>query len=463
MNNLTILSRLRDQFADLLLPDDAVTDRYAVDWGGVNPQLPMAVARPASAQQLSQLLAFCHAEAIPVVTQGGLTGLSGGATPQPNELALSTERLRGIVELDADSMTITARSGTPLEEIQRAAEEAGFLFPLDLGARGTATIGGNLSTNAGGNAVINYGMTRALVLGLEAVLADGTVVNASNKMLKNNAGYDLKHLFIGSEGTLGVITEVTLRLYPHAKIRNSAMCAFDNFEQVIRFLHHAQASLNAVTAFETMWHDYFDMVLQFNPDIADPFDQSYPVYVLLQADGVDPEAERVNFERVLTRALENGDMLDAVIAQSHGEAKKFWQIRDGIAAILSAGHKLANFDIGVPISRMQNFVAAVNARLGQQFDTLSIGVFGHIADGNLHIAAWTDNDADIEGIYRSVYELIGEYQGTVTAEHGIGVSKKDYLAMCRSPQEIELMRLLKRSLDPKNILNPGRVIDSHPQ
>lgn len=453
--NVKLLSR----FSDMLLVGDAIGERYAADWGGVNAFKPCCVARPKCVEDLARLMAFCHGEGIAVVTQGGMSGLSGGATPQRNELALSTELLSGIVELDTASMTITARAGTPLEQLQKAAQAANFLLPLDLGARGTATIGGNVATNAGGNAVINYGMTRALVLGLQAVLADGTIINANNKMLKNNAGYDLKQLFIGSEGTLGIVSEVTLRLFPQAKVRNTALCAFNSFDQVIVFLQLMQASLNKVTAFETMWLDYYQMSLRFNPNLVSPFSTEYPLYVLLQADGVNERSEKSNFEQALHTAMEAGIVLDAVIAQSQTEAGNLWQIRDGIAAILGGKSKLANFDIGVPISRMQAFVAAVYQQLHGLFSDLTIGVFGHIADGNLHIAAWTGNDDDVEKIYREVYRLIGEHEGTITAEHGVGMSKKGYLRQSRSEEEIELMRVLKRALDPDNILNPGRIFD----
>lgn len=451
-------------FPDAVLIGDAVSEKYAVDWSAENAYQPTMVVRPKCVEDISSLLAYCNTNDLPIVTQGGLTGLAGGATPQQGEVVLSLERLSGITEIDSQSMTLTALAGTPLEQLQQAAQDAGFYLPLDLGARGSCTIGGNVSTNAGGNQVLYYGMTRALVLGLTAIKADGTVIRSMNKMLKNNAGYDLKQLFIGSEGTLGIVTEVVLRLYPRTLSKKSALCAFDNFNDVVGFLQTMQRRLSRVTAFELMWSNYVEKVFSINPNCSDPFTQKYPFYVLIEAEGSDVEYDGQRFDKVLADYLEQGNMLDAVVAQSHTDAEKFWHIRDGVSAILFAIKYRANFDIGVPISVMDEFVIRVERALEKSISDLQLCTFGHMADGNLHLLAWTDSGSDdhkeavVQSIYQQVYQIVGEMDGTVTAEHGIGAMKRKYLKLCRSEEEIALMRTLKQAMDPKGILNPNRVL-----
>ena len=446
-----------------VLLGDAVSDRYAVDWSAEHTYQPAIVVRPKRLEDVSTLLGYCNDNALSVVTQGGLTGLSGGATPQQDEIVLSLELLSGITELDQQSMTLSALAGTPLSVLQEAAQAAGFYLPLDLGARGSCTIGGNVATNAGGNQVLYYGMTRALVLGLTAVTADGTVVRSMNKMLKNNAGYDIKQLFIGSEGTLGVVTEVVLRLYPQAVSKKSALCAFSNFDDVVKFLHAMQRRLPKVTAFELMWSSYTERVYVMNPSYSDPFNKKYPLYVLIEAEGGDPDRDSQLFDEVLADYLEQGGLLDAVIAQSHSDAEKFWQIRDGVMSILSNIKHRANFDVGVPISVMSEFVQRVEQTLLKSINDLQLCTFGHMADGNLHLLAWTNSGSDVlkeqavESIYQQVYKIVGDMNGTVSAEHGIGAMKRKYLHLCRSEEEIALMKLLKQAMDPKGILNPNRV------
>jgi len=437
-----------------LLTGHAIGEKYQVDWSGQNPHLPQLVVRPDSTEAVSQLLRYCNEHQLAVVTQGGMTGLAGGATPRDNEIVLSLERMNGIVELDHQSMTMTVKSGTPLQLIQQAAEAVGLRLPLDLGARGSCQIGGNVSTNAGGNQVLSFGMARALVLGLEAVQADGTVIASRNKMLKNNAGYDLKQLFIGSEGTLGVITEVVLRLFPASRNKHTALVCLDSFENVIKLMHASQSGFARLSAFEVMWDDYFSRAVAETADASDPFDATHPYYVLLESENDSLDS----FQQILFDQLESDVLLDAVIAQSGKDSDQFWAIRDSIGDMLSRIPNAANFDIGLPISRMQAFLEKADTELNQSFDNLQTLTFGHLADGNIHITAWTEGTNSSEAIYKQVYELLQEFQGTVTAEHGIGVMKADYLKLCRTPEEIALMKTLKRALDPNNILNPGRVL-----
>ena len=438
-----------------LITGEDIGEKYQSDWSGENPHMPELVVRPDSTAVVSKLLKYCNEERLAVVTQGGLTGLAGGATPRDNEIVLSLERMHGIVELDHQSMTMTVKAGTQLQVIQKAADTAGLRLPLDLGARGSCQIGGNVSTNAGGNQVLSFGMARALVLGLEAVQADGTVISAHNKMLKNNAGYDLKQLFIGSEGTLGVITEVVLRLFPASRNKHTALVSLGSFEDVIKLLHVAQSRFARLTAFEVMWDDYYLRAVTETETASDPFEKTFPYYILLESENDSLDS----FEQVLFEQLENGTLLDAAIAQSGKDSDQFWIIRDAIGDLLSRIPDAVNFDIGLPISRMQEFLEKTQLTLNERFENLHTITFGHLADGNIHITAWTDDNEDNSAaIYKLVYGLLQEFEGTVTAEHGIGVMKTDYLKLCRSPEEIELMRTLKRALDPNNILNPGRVI-----
>lgn len=449
--HISALEALLDDRA--VLSGDAIEARYHVDWGGEHACTPALVLRPKDSKAVSKALAYCNEHRLSVVMQGGLTGLSGGATPNEGEVSLSLERLNGITELDAEGMTMTVKAGTPLEVIQKAAADAGLRFPLDLGARGSCQIGGNVSTNAGGNQVIRFGSIRALVLGLEAVLADGTVMCSMNKMLKNSAGYDLKQLFIGSEGTLGVVTEVVLRLFPASKHRQTALCAMPDFESTSAFLQAIQGELASITSFEAMWESYVNRVCEVIPQVRQPFETTHPLYVLLEAEGCTEE----QFQEALAEQLEAGLVSDVIIPSSGQGVSDFWAIRDGVADLMSGLNGFATFDVGLPISKMKAFIAATDEALLERFPSVQNLPLGHIADGNLHFLTWTDNADDVHGIYDTVYEVVGQFGGTITAEHGVGMSKKKYLSLCRTDTEIALMKLFKRTLDPNGILNPSRI------
>lgn len=454
---LTTLSRELGEDAVLGGPD--VSDKYAVDVSGENPLKPIAVVLPRSTADVATILRHCSEAGQPVVVQGGLTGLSGGATPQPGELALSLERMSGVESLDRASMTLTALSGTPLQVIQEAAEEAGLLFPLDLGARGTCQLGGLIATNAGGNQVIRFGMTRNLVLGLEAVLADGTVISSMNRMLKNNAGYDLKQLFIGTEGTLGVVTRAVLRLFPRLPGKCTALCALDSFAGVVELLRAVQANIgSSLSAYEVMWASYFDYVIEHVETLRSPFERTYPLYALIETEGTDTAHDAERFESTLGSALESGVIQDAVIAQSQQDVQSFWAIRDGIAEITSALMPYASLDVSMAVADMPGFLDQVDEKLAARFGPVTNLVFGHVGDNNLHLFITTGREADVDPILDAVYKITGDYQGSISAEHGIGALKREYLHYSRSSEELELMRRLKRTLDPNGILNGGRVI-----
>jgi len=431
----------------------------AVSWADRSPCRARAIVRPGSTGEVSRVLAACHAARQPVVTFGGLTGLVQGCVAGPDEIALSLERMHRIEAVDAVDRTMTVEAGTPVQKVQEAAERHGLLYPVDWGARGSAQIGASVATNAGGNGVIRYGMTRDSVLGLEAVLADGTVIPALNRMLKNNAGYDLKHLFIGSEGTLGIITRLVLRLRELPRGTQTALVACPTFADVTRFLKHSDGALGgSLTAFELMWNEFYRMVTTPPSNGTPPLPQTYDYYVLIESAGGDPARDQAQFEEAIAAAIEAGMVVDAVVCSSSAQRDAMWALRDDVEGIFRLGMPVP-FDVSLPIASMEAYVDEVIARLEREWPGYRRFVFGHLGDGNLHIIAVGPPDqAARHGIERCVYEPLTALGGSVSAEHGIGKEKQPWLALCRSPAELALMRTLKQTLDPLGILNPGRVL-----
>jgi FAD/FMN-containing dehydrogenase len=436
-----------------------ISEKYHTDWRGADPCQPLALLKPKTTLQLSGIMALCHQHDQPVVIQGGLTGLAGGATPQAGEIAISLERMNGIEELDSTAMTLTAFAGTPLQALQDAADNNDLFLPLDLGARGSCNIGGNVATNAGGTEVIRYGMTRSMVLGLEAVLADGTVINAMNKMVKNNSGYDLKHLFIGSEGTLGIVSRVVLQLQPKSRSSHTALCAISSYSALTKLLVELKGSLGSgLTGFELMWHSYYSKVLEVLPNLTDPFQEPHAYYLLLEYKDNSESLGAERFESALFAQLEAGLIDDALIAQSQQDAEKFWQIRDGIGELFQVLGPVSNQDVSLPLQQIGPFADDLDQRLKAKYNNIGVLLFGHIGDNNLHVCAYTGREEDKAKINQDIMSMIGEYSGAITAEHGVGVLKRDFLALSRTPSEIALMKTLKMAMDPKGILNPNRVI-----
>ncbi|MBT52738.1 MAG: FAD-binding oxidoreductase [Mameliella sp.] len=458
------LSEMRDLLGPLGCKEGAdLPSRNRTDWSFLPPASPLAVLRPATTEEVVQIMRHCHANKITVTPQGGLTGLCGGARPTDGGVALSLERLTGIEDLDPVGMTMTVRAGTPLETVQKAAAEVGLFFPLDLGARGSCTIGGNLSTNAGGNRVIRYGMTRDLVLGIEAVLADGTLLPMLNRMIKNNAGYDLKQLFLGSEGTLGVITRVVLRLYPQPGCTSAALCIVPDYETVLSVLGAARKRLGPLlSAFEVMWADYWHQATD-RAGIRAPVAMGEGSHaILIEMQGLDPEIDGTRFDSLLEHLLEEGLVLDGAVAQSLSDITAFWATRDAAAEFANPAviGPHISFDVGLPVARMDEFARQAKAELLDQLGCHSV-FYGHVGDGNLHVVAWKP-DADpqpLDAASGIVYRIVGEMGGTVSAEHGIGTLKKPYLPLSRSPSEIALMRQVKQALDPQGLLNPTKIFD----
>ena len=455
----SLLSTLTEALgADAILTGEALKQRATSYWDA-SPTAALALLRPSSTEQVSHVLRICHQYDQPVVTQGGLTGCVVGAVADAQEVILSLERMTSIEDIDALEGTATVQAGAVLQVVQETLAERGLLFPLDLGARGSCTIGGNVATNAGGVNVLRYGMMRNLVLGLEVVLADGTVLSSMNQMLKNNAGYDLKQLFIGSEGTLGVVTRIVLKLSPKPLSCHAALVALTNFEHVTSLLRILQRDLaGTLSAYEVMWGEYFQRVTEVGGHRA-PMDRHYPFYVVLQAEGAEPASDGERIIRLLEEAFEDGIIVDAVIPKSETERLAIWEIRENFESILDAELTYL-YDVSLPIKNMPTYVEQVRAGLKARFPDGHCDVFGHVADGNLHLFVQTGkpgdyhHESDLE-----VYEPLKAFNGSVSAEHGIGTDKKAWLGHSRSEIEIDLMRALKHTLDPKGLLNTGRILD----
>lgn len=440
---------------------DGERARDAAHGGWSRLGVPRAVLRPSTTDEVSQILGLCNMHRAPVVPWGGKTGLVEGANAD-GQFALSLERMNRIEEIDASGATMTVEAGCVLQTIAEAADAEGLFFPLDLGARGSATIGGNISTNAGGNRVIRYGMTREMVLGLEAVLADGTVVTSLNRLLKNNAGYDAKQLFIGTEGTLGIVTRAVLRLRAKPASHAVALAAADRFDHLPRLLRLAERRLGgSMSAFEVMWDDFYRLVTTSPAKGRAPLPHGHSYYVLVEALGGDEAADHAQFEQLLGEGLEQGFIADAVVAKSQAERGAIWSLRDDVAQCMRDGPAFT-FDVSLPIPEMASYVEAVRRNFRARWpEGARLFVFGHLGDCNLHLIAGVgDGSASArEGVEHLIYGALEGRSGSVSAEHGIGLEKRRYLPLSRSPEEIALMRRLKQALDPRNILNPGKVFE----
>ena len=459
---MDLLTELRGIVGDggVLSGDDLKT--RVGDWLGLSTCNARAVIRPRSTAELSAVMQLCHAARQPVIGTGGLTGLVHGTDAQGHELQISFERMRSVISIDPVGRTMLVEAGTPLQAVHEAAAAHGLTYPVDLGSRGSCTIGGNISTNAGGNTVVRYGMTRDNVLGLEAVLADGTVISSLNTLLKNNAAYDLKQLFIGSEGTLGLVTRAVLKLYPQPVSEGTALVSLDSYDAVMAFFAHCGRRLGGLlSSFEVLWQDHYELIAVNSGRHNPPLPGGHPYYALIEATGTDPDRDAALFAEVLGEALETGIASDAVIAASKAQRAAIWGIREDIEGLFTALAPHCTFDVSLPIAAMDGYVtdltAAARARWGA--DTRVV-VFGHLGDGNLHILVaprpWS---AEVpHAVEALVYEPLRALNGSISAEHGIGLEKRGWLDVSRTPEEIALMRTLKAALDPLGLLNPGKVL-----
>lgn len=443
-----------------LLTGKEATSRAAGIWHEQGLEAK-AIVRPRNTGEVSEVMKLCHEAGQTVIAQGGRTGLVEAHVSTADDIVLSLELMNQIEELDQAGRTMTVQGGVPLQLVQESAAAEGLSFPVDLGARGSCTIGGNVATNAGGNRVIRYGMTRDNILGLEAVLADGTVISSLNKMIKNNSGYDLKQLFIGSEGTLGIVTRVVLRLREIPKSQSTALLAVEDFSRLITFLKFIDRELGgSLSAFEVMWQNFYTLVTSPPAIPTPPLEQSYPYYVLTESLGADQERDTDHFNRVLMEAVDNGLLMDVVVAKSQAERNALWAIRDSVEQTLQHGPVFI-FDVSLQLRDMEGYIETVRRTLDRAWPENYCYIFGHLGDGNLHfnIAVGDGSIETRRRIEAIVYGPLQSLNGSVSAEHGIGLEKKPYLALCRNDDEIALMRQLKQSLDPKGILNPGKIFD----
>ncbi|WP_104203485.1 FAD-binding oxidoreductase [Billgrantia saliphila] len=432
-----------------------------VDWMTGASCRAGAIVRPGNTNEVAAVMRLCHAAGQPVVTHGGLTGLVHGGEAGPDELAISLERMTAIEAIDSIGGTMTVQAGAPLQAVQEAADAKDLVFPLDLGARGSCTIGGNIATNAGGVRVIRYGMMRQQVLGLEAVLADGTVISSMNRMLKNNAGYDLKQLFIGSEGTLGIVTRAVLRLQPKPGSERTALVACSSFEGVAGLLGHMGRELGgSLGTFEVMWRNHYSLLTEESGRNTPPLPARWPYYAIIESLGGADEENAARFGAALESALDAGLIEDAVLAQSDTQRRGIWAIREDIEGLIRHLAPLFTFDVSLPIPDMPAYAEGLETALHEHWPDGRLVVFGHLGDGNLHVSVsvGSDDPDTRRAVERLVYAPLAELGGSVSAEHGIGLEKRDYLAISRTPEEIALMRTLKRALDPQGLLNRHKIL-----
>lgn len=451
-----------------LLTDSADMAPYLKEWRDLFTGKARAVARPSSTVQVAALLALAHETGTPIVPQGGNTGLVGGQIPVADgrEIILSLGRMDKVRSIDPVSDTIIVEAGVTLSRVQDAADGADRLFPLSLASEGSCTIGGNLSTNAGGTAVLAYGNTRDLCLGLEVVLADGRIWNGLRTLRKDNTGYDLKNLFIGAEGTLGVITAASLKLFPKPRARATAFLAVDSPDQALSLLHLARAEAGQqLTTFEIMPRFGIEVVLRHAPGTRDPLAAPSPWYVLMELSSPGADGLDATVERLLEAALDQGVISDAVLAASESQRQDLWRLREAMSEVQRFEGGSIKHDVSVPVAAVPDFLAEAIALVIKMIPGCRPLPFGHLGDGNIHFNITQPKGADKaaflarwDEINAAVHAVVANFQGSISAEHGIGRLKRHLLPGVKDPVELALMRAIKATLDPTGILNPGAVL-----
>lgn len=460
MVNSAVIEKLKEVLGrQKVLSRDQAAERMAGVFGKAGSMDVKALVIPESTQDVSLTLKICNEYKQAVVPQGGLSNVVNSATANGDEIAISLEKMNTIGQPDKVNQFIEAEAGVILENLHQKVKESGFIFPLELGAKGSCMIGGNIATNAGGLQALRYGVMRNLVLGLEVVLPDGTILDNLNPVVKNNTGYDLKHLFIGSEGTLGIVTRAILKLSPAPAYFATGFIALENFENAVRLLSTAKMIFgDKLISFEILWPAFYALVTNERSGNKKVMPDNYPLYVLMEVAGSDP-AIPSQLEGFLEKAMNESMVLDAVFAQQQDDRKQFWQIREDVDHVLEEHNPVFLFDVSLPVSEMEKFAASVEEELNKNFDTVYCYIFGHMGDGNLHlmINCGERNDSAKELVEKIVYAPLKSIFSSVSAEHGIGLSKKKWLEFSKSPQEIALMRSIKKLLDPNNIMNPGKI------
>ncbi len=462
-----ILGRLKDAVgAKGFCTDPAQIAPYLEEWRGKYQGHTPLLLRPATTAEVSAILRIAHETGTPIVTQGGNTGLVGGQIPFHGEVLLSTGRLNQTAPVDQSGMTLTVEAGVTLAQVQRAADDKKLLFPLSLASEGSCTIGGNIATNAGGTHVLRYGMTRALVLGLQVVLANGTVLDMLRSLAKDNSGYDLKQIFIGSEGTLGVITAATLKLFAKPDVSVTALAAVPSPAAALKLLSALQARTGGMlSAFELMPRIALELVTRHIEGTRDPLTAPSPWYVLMEATGGGDCNLAAGFEAGLADAIAGGMATDAVVASSQTQAAALWKLREGISESQRREGASIKHDIAVPVATVPDFLARATPVVEALVPGARAVSFGHLGDGNLHFnfsaPAGADNAAFLahwDAVQQAVHDIVQEFGGSISAEHGIGAMKVASLPRYKSHGELDAMRALKAAFDPKSILNPGKTV-----
>ncbi len=438
---------------------------YCTDWRGRFSGSASCVVLPGSTEEVAAVVRACADAGTAIVPQGGNTGLCGGATPTGGEVVIALTRLNRIRAVDADNNSITVEAGCTLHAVQQAAREIDRLFPLSLAAEGSATIGGNLATNAGGVQVLRYGNARELCLGLEVVLADGRIWNGLRALRKDNTGYDLKHLFIGAEGTLGLITAATLKLFPRPRAHATAWVAVPDPAAAVGLLGRLRAAAgDNVTAFEIVGRPALELVLRHIPGARDPLAGKPAWQALIELSGARDDLA-ATLEQALQSAAEDGVVADAAVASSEAQASALWALRENVSEAQKIEGVSIKHDIAVPVSRIAEFIARADAALLAAFPQVRIVCFGHIGDGNLHYnLSRPDAQSNAEFIARTgavnriVHDLVHELGGSISAEHGLGQLKREEVLRYKSDTEMEMMRAVKQALDPRGLMNPGKLL-----
>lgn len=467
MTNAAAFAALREALDPRALIEGEDRAPLLHEWRGCWKGAPGLVVAPDSVAEVARLVALCVERGIAITPQGGNTGLVGGQIASNGEVLLTLRRLNRIREISPLDYSMTVDAGVTLAEAQEAAAKADRLFPLSIGSEGSCQIGGVISTNAGGVNVLRYGNARDLVLGLEVVLPNGEIWNGLKRLRKDNTGYDLKHLFIGGEGTLGVITGAALKLFPRPREKATVFAAVPSPGAALALLSRAQdASGGAVTSFELMSRAIVALVLKNIPGTRDPLNAAHDWYVLAEFSAGDEGRLGALVERLLAQALDAGEVADAAVAASDRQAADFWRLRHSMAAAMLPEGAQGKFDVSVPVASVPAFLKDADAAVLKAVPGARIVAFGHMGDGNIHYDILKpEGDGggfrqalDDSGIERAVYDVIDKYQGSISAEHGVGLARRDDIARRKQPAEIAMMRAVKKALDPKGVMNPGKML-----